>query len=130
MAPHTRRYLFPMVCVTPSMLGTHVNAGPLPGAQEASVCEHAMTCPRFDDVYASHPPFRFALATSLRHGKEKVPGCAKDELERNNNMEKDSEAILYAGVIAEHTNLEFLESPITCTVGATDVSLPIPVCSQ
>lgn len=83
--------------------------------------------PRFDDVYASHPPFRFALATSLRHGKEKVPGCAKDELERNNNMEKDSEAILYAGVIAEHTNLE---SPITCTVGATDVSLPIPVCSQ
>lgn len=109
------------------MLGTHVNTGPLPGAHAASVCEHAMTCPALMTYMHPHPRFRFVLATSLRHGKEKVPGWAKDELERNNNMEKDSEAILYAGVIAEHTNLE---SPIARTVGATDVSLPIPVCSQ
>jgi len=50
------------------------------GAYLASGCVQAENCPRFDEVYATTPPLRHALALHLRHGGAAVPQWVKHKL--------------------------------------------------
>lgn len=53
------------------------------GAYLASICVQAESCPLFDEVYATTPAFRHALALHLRHGDAVVPQWVKDKLPRS-----------------------------------------------
>lgn len=57
------------------------------GAYLASVCVQADRCPLFDEVYATTPPFRHALALNLRHGDAQVPEWVKDKLPRRDRQD-------------------------------------------
>jgi hypothetical protein len=87
------RYLVAAVCLAASGLATDGYAEAPWGAHAASICEQAVKCPLFDDVYANTPPFRHALSLSLRHGKEEVPEWVKVKLGQNRNDTHRNDAL-------------------------------------